>query len=94
MKKLFEDFGILIQIPFLLFVLIYFPLGGQTIADDSPVVVNASFYIFQTLICLLPISQHIIGKKLLADTISGPAFKIICFGMSFILTVINCYRFQ
>jgi len=95
MKKIYENGGILAQIPVLLFVLIYFPLKGTT-SNDLPVNVNASFYVMQSLLCLAPIVQHLLFMAKKDNYDSGTQWNVlrVFYIVSFFLTVWNCMRFQ
>jgi hypothetical protein len=95
MKKLFEEGGILAQIPALLAVLILFPLFG-TDANDVPVKVDASFYAWQGILCMIPVLEHVVFMRKKDSIEEGPQKTMIWafFIASFILTVLNCMRFQ
>ena len=95
MKKIFENGGILAQIPVLLFVLVYFPLGGEKF-DSTPVHVDVSFYVLQSLLCVIPIVQHLLfmNKKDGLEKSTQKNIIRVFYIVSFLLTVWNCYRFQ
>lgn len=95
MKKFFQEAGILAQIPAMLAVLILFPIFG-TSADDIPVKVNASFYVWQGMLCLAPVIQHIVFIKLRPSLDEGTQKATVWafFLVSFVVTVLNCMRFQ
>lgn len=96
MKKLFENGGILAQLPALLAVLILFPIFGTT-ATDEPVKVNLSFYIWQFSLCVLVLIEHFIFVKKEAELhVAGVARNLIFvfYALSFVLTILNLMRYQ
>ena len=96
MKKFFEEAGILAQVPALLAVLILFPLFG-TDANDVRVKVDASFYVWQGILCVLPVLEHVIFMRKQGELHEAGAARpvvLVFFLASFVLTVLNCMRFQ
>jgi hypothetical protein len=96
MKKIFEEGGILAQIPAMLAVLILFPLFGTSV-NDMPVKVYASFYVWQGILCILPVLEHVIFMRKQGELHESGAARpvvLVFFIASFILTVLNCMRFQ
>jgi hypothetical protein len=96
MKKFFENPGILAQLPALIAVLILFPIFGTT-ATDAPVKVDASFYIWQTALCVLVLVEHVFFMKKEGEVhMSGTARPIVLafFLVSFVLTILNLMRYQ
>jgi hypothetical protein len=95
MKEIMEKGGILAQIPVMIFVLFYFPNYG-TDWKNQIVHVNTSFYVIQTILCLLPVVQHVLFMVYKDKYDSSTQWNIIrvFFIVSFFLTVWNCYRFQ
>ena len=96
MKKLLEEGGILAQIPVLLAVLILFPIFG-TGDNDVKVKVDTSFYIWQGLLCVAPIIEHMVFMKKqgkLHETGAARPVVLAFYLLSFVLTILNCMRFQ
>lgn len=95
MKQFFEKGGILAQIPLLLFVMIYFPNHGTDMYNHI-VNVDASFYWWQGILCVIPIVQHIFFMNYQNIVNQSTQWNIIrvFFILSFFLTVWNCMRFQ
>lgn len=96
MKKFFEEAGILAQIPAMLAVLILFPIFG-TGTNDVRVKVDASFYVWQGILCVLPIIQHVIFMRNQGELHTSGAARPVVFVFylaSFVLTVLNLMRFQ
>lgn len=90
-----NNFGLLIQIIFIVAVMFIFPAYGTMDRTDLPVQVDASWYTFQMLLCLLVIFQDIFFKWLQERSEANiQGLSIVFYIMTFALTIINISRFQ
>lgn len=90
-----NNFGILVQIVFIIAVMFIFPAYGTMDRTDLPVKVDASWYSFQMLLCLLVIFQDIFFKWLQAKSEANiQGLVIVFYIMTFALTILNISRFQ
>jgi hypothetical protein len=93
-KFIFEQGGFLCQIPIVLAILILFPIFGENL-DGVHATINAWFYIWGFLLCLLPIAEHFLYYKYWAVYLyNKPWIIVVCYVLMFALLVINMESFQ
>lgn len=87
--------GILVQIVFILAVMFLFPAYGKMDRTDLPVQVDASWYVYQLLLCLFVIAQDVFFKWLHErSTFEIRGLVLVFYIMTFALTILNISRFQ
>lgn len=90
-----HNYGILAQLPFILGVMFIFPAFGTMDRTDAPVIVDWTWYAWQSALGVAVIVQHFWFNKF-QQSYEGDARGIVWlfYAATFALTIINISRFQ